>query len=90
MNLKNRLGVRARANRIKPLICKNVIAVIEHPKNPANLESVIPNVNALGAEKSLVISGNSALPRGVYGAAPACSRSTGHSSPAWQSMHVPY
>lgn len=56
-----RPGVRQRANRIKSLVCKNVIAVVENPKNIANLGSIVRNVNALGAEKVYVVSRNPGL-----------------------------
>jgi len=55
-------SVRARADAIKPFICKNLIAVIEAPSDIKNIGTVIRNVNALGVEKVYVIDPRKALP----------------------------
>lgn len=59
---KPRASVRARANAIKPYICKHLIAVIEDPKDIGNIGTVIRNVNALGVEKVYVVDRQGSLP----------------------------
>jgi tRNA (guanosine-2'-O-)-methyltransferase len=54
--------VRARANAIKPFVCKNLIAVVEAPSDIKNIGTVIRNVNALGVEKVYIVDPNRALP----------------------------
>lgn len=54
--------VRARANAIKPFVCKNLIAVIEDPADIKNIGTVIRNVNALGVEKVYVVDPGNSLP----------------------------
>ena len=55
-------SVRARADAIKPFVCKNLIAVIEDPSDIKNIGTVIRNVNALGVEKVYVVDPRAALP----------------------------
>ena len=55
-------SVRARADAIKPFVCKNLIAVIEAPSDIKNVGTVIRNVNALGCEKVYVVDPRKALP----------------------------
>lgn len=57
-----RKSVRARADAIKPFVCKNLIAVIENPTDIKNIGTVIRNVNALGVEKVYVVDPRGALP----------------------------
>lgn len=59
---KSKPSVRARADAIKPFICKNLIAVIEDPKDIVNIGTVIRNVNALGVEKVYVVDPHNKLP----------------------------
>lgn len=59
---KSKPTVRARADQIKDFRCKNLIAVIEHPDDPRNIGTIIRNVNALGVEKTYVISSKNFLP----------------------------
>ncbi len=59
---KSKPSVRARADAIKPFICKNLIAVIEDPKDIVNIGTVIRNVNALGVEKVYVVDPHKKLP----------------------------
>ena len=54
--------IRKRAKEIKPYRCKNLIAVIEDPKDIKNIGTVIRNVNALGVEKTYIIDPRQALP----------------------------
>lgn len=54
--------VRQRAKEIKPYKCKNLIAVIEDPKDIKNIGTVIRNVNALGVEKTYIVDPRRALP----------------------------
>lgn len=55
-------SVRAKADAIKPFLCKNLIAVIEDPADIKNIGTVIRNVNALGVEKVYVVDPRRALP----------------------------
>jgi tRNA (guanosine-2'-O-)-methyltransferase len=57
----NKSSLRIRADRVKSLRCKNLIAVIEYPKDVRNIGSVIRNVNALGAEKVYIVTDNADL-----------------------------
>ena len=59
---KSKPSLRARADKIKHLRCKNLIAVIEHPDDLRNIGTVIRNVNARGVEKAYVVSDSNALP----------------------------
>jgi tRNA (guanosine-2'-O-)-methyltransferase len=59
---KSKPAVRARADAIKPFVCKNLIAVIEAPSDIKNVGTVIRNVNALGCEKIYVVDPRHALP----------------------------
>ncbi len=52
---KSKASVRARADAIKPFICKHTIAVLENPSDIKNIGTVIRNVNALGIEKVYVV-----------------------------------
>lgn len=54
--------IRKRAKEIKPYRCKNLIAVIEDPKDIKNIGTVIRNVNALGVEKTYIVDPRQALP----------------------------
>ena len=59
---RSKPSVRARADAIKPFICKNLIAVIEDPSDIKNIGTVVRNVNALGVEKVYVVDPRKALP----------------------------
>ena len=59
---KSKPTVRARADAIKPFVCKNLIAVIEDPSDIKNIGTVIRNVNALGVEKVYVVDPRKNLP----------------------------
>lgn len=59
---KSKPTVRARANAIKPFICKNLIAVIENPSEFRNIGTVIRNVNAFGVEKVYIVDPHRRLP----------------------------
>lgn len=54
--------VRARADAIRPFICKHLIAVIEDPSDIKNIGTVIRNVNALGVEKIYIVDPRHSLP----------------------------
>jgi tRNA (guanosine-2'-O-)-methyltransferase len=60
--LKSKATVRARANAIKPFICKHLIAVIENPTEFRNIGTVIRNVNAFGVEKVYIVDPHHSLP----------------------------
>jgi tRNA (guanosine-2'-O-)-methyltransferase len=55
-------NLRVRADRVKSLRCKNLIAVLENPKTVENIGSAVRNVNALGVEKLYVVDGYKILP----------------------------
>lgn len=59
---KQRSQVRKRAKAIKPYRCKNLIAVIENPKDIKNIGTIIRNVNALGVEKTYIVDPKNKLP----------------------------
>ena len=61
-NKKPRKSVRKRADAIKPFRCKNLIAVIEDPRDIKNIGTVIRNVNALGVEKVYIVDPHKKLP----------------------------
>lgn len=53
---------RQRADRIKPYRCRNLIAVIEDPRDIRNIGTIIRNVNALGVEKAYIVDPRKKLP----------------------------
>ena len=53
---------RLRADRIKGYRCKNLICVIEDPKDIKNIGTIIRNVNALGVEKTYIVDPRNKLP----------------------------
>ena len=59
---KQKTSKRQRADAIKPYQCKNLIAVIEDPKDIKNIGTVIRNVSALGVEKTYVVDPRKSLP----------------------------
>lgn len=61
-NQKAKSSARLRADRIKPFRCKNLIAVIEDPRDIKNIGTIIRNVNALGVEKTYIVDPRRALP----------------------------
>jgi len=61
-NLEKKNRIRKRVKEIKPYRCKNVIAVIENPKDMKNIGTIIRNVNALGVEKTYVVDPKKKLP----------------------------
>ena len=59
---KQKSSVRQRADEIKEYRCKNLIAVIEEPRDIKNIGTIIRNVNALGVEKAYIVDPKKALP----------------------------
>lgn len=59
---KPRESVRKRAEAIKPYRCKNLIAVIENPRDIKNIGTIIRNVNGLGVEKTYIVDPMKKLP----------------------------
>ena len=59
---KPKSSKRQRADKIKKFRCRNLIAVIENPRDIRNIGSVIRNVNALGVEKAYVVDPRRSLP----------------------------
>lgn len=60
--VKSRASVRKRAELIREFRCKNLIAVIEDPRDINNIGTVIRNANALGVEKVYIVDPLRALP----------------------------
>ncbi len=60
--LNQKSSKRQRADKIKPYRCKNLIAVIEDPRDMRNIGTIIRNVNALGVEKAYIVDPRKALP----------------------------
>lgn len=52
---EKRISVRQKADAIRDLRCKNLIAVLENPKDQRNIGSFLRNVNALGVEKAYIV-----------------------------------
>lgn len=59
---KIKTSARKRADEIKNYRCKNLVAVIEDPRDIKNIGTVIRNVNALGVEKTYIIDPTRSLP----------------------------
>ena len=59
---KQKSSVRQRADEIKEYRCRNLITVIEDPRDIKNIGTIIRNVNALGVEKTYIIDPRKALP----------------------------
>lgn len=59
---KEKSSLRKRADSIKEFRCKNLIAVLEEPKDYKNIGRTIRNINALGVEKLYVIDSGDKLP----------------------------
>jgi len=56
-------SMRLKADEIKKHVCKNLIVVIENPKNYKNIGTIVRNVNALGAEKVYIVDTAGILPK---------------------------
>jgi tRNA (guanosine-2'-O-)-methyltransferase len=61
--MKEKSGLRQKADQAKKMRCKDLIAVLENPKDRQNVASVIRNIDALGVEKLYVVDGYNILPR---------------------------
>lgn len=59
---KEKSSLRKKADSIKELRCKNLIAVIEEPKDDKNIGQTIRNINALGVEKLYIIDSRDKVP----------------------------
>lgn len=59
---KSKPMLRARADKIKDFRCKNLITVIENPHDIVNIGTIIRNVNALGVEKTYIVTDQKLLP----------------------------
>ena len=59
---KEKSSLRKKADSIKELRCKNLIAVIEEPKDDKNIGQAIRNINALGVEKLYIIDSRDNIP----------------------------
>jgi len=59
---KGKSSLRKRADKIKDFRCKNLIVVLEDPKDPTNVGTVIRNINALGVEKLYLVDSGNLLP----------------------------
>ena len=59
---KTKSTARQKADEIKAFRCKNLIAVLEDPRDLKNIGTVIRNVNALGVEKTYIVDSKGILP----------------------------
>ncbi len=59
---KEKSSLRKRADKIKDFRCKNLIVVLEDPKDPTNVGTVIRNINALGVEKLYLVDSGNLMP----------------------------
>ena len=59
---KEKSSLRKKADAIKELRCKNLIAVLEEPKDDKNIGQTIRNINALGVEKLYIIDSRNKIP----------------------------
>lgn len=59
---KEKSSLRKKADSIKELRCKNLIAVIEEPRDDKNIGQTIRNINALGVEKLYIIDSRDKVP----------------------------
>ncbi len=59
---KGKSSLRKRADKIKDFRCKNLIVVLEDPKDPTNVGTVIRNINALGVEKLYLVDSGNLMP----------------------------
>jgi len=55
-------SLRIKADEVKDLRCKNLIAVLEEPTDIKNIGTVVRNINALGVEKLYIVDGKKRLP----------------------------
>ena len=65
MNIQNentKSTLRIKADKVKNLRCKNLIAVLEEPTDIKNIGTVVRNINALGVEKLYIVDGKKRLP----------------------------
>lgn len=62
-NEKFKSSLRKRADTVKALRCKNLIAVLEEPSDIKNIGMTVRNINALGVEKLYVIDSKERLPK---------------------------
>lgn len=58
----SKTSLRQKADYAKTGRCKNLIAVLEEPKDIKNIGTVIRNINALGVEKLYVVSSTRIIP----------------------------
>ncbi|WP_275552745.1 TrmH family RNA methyltransferase [Tenacibaculum piscium] len=55
--------MRKKADEVKDLRCKNLIAVLEEPTDIKNIGTVVRNINALGVEKLYIVDRKKRLPK---------------------------
>ncbi len=56
-------SLRKKADEVKDLRCKNLIAVLEEPTDIKNIGTVVRNINALGVEKLYIVDRKKRLPK---------------------------
>ena len=59
---KEKSSLRKKADAVKEFRCKNLIAVLEEPKDDKNIGQTIRNINALGVEKLYIIDSRNKIP----------------------------
>jgi tRNA (guanosine-2'-O-)-methyltransferase len=60
---KQKSNLRIKADKAKSFRCKDLIAVLENPKDFSNIGSVIRNIDALGVSKLYVVDQKNLLPK---------------------------
>ncbi|MEQ8358958.1 MAG: RNA methyltransferase [Cytophagales bacterium] len=60
--MKTKSSLRQRTDAVKEHRCKNLIAVLEEPKDYKNIGQTIRNINALGVEKLYLIDSRDKVP----------------------------
>lgn len=61
--MKEKTSLRKKADEIKKHRCKNLIAVLENPKDIINIANIIRTVHSLGVEKTYIIDNFGKIPR---------------------------
>jgi len=60
--MTNRTSLREKANRAREYRCRNLIGVLEHPRDIRNIGTFVRNINALGVEKAYIVTDNPDFP----------------------------
>jgi tRNA (guanosine-2'-O-)-methyltransferase len=61
--MKTKTNLRIKADKAKQFRCKDLIAVLENPKDFSNIGSVVRNIDALGVSKLYIVDEKGILPK---------------------------